>query len=309
MGECRIPAEDEIGQGSRAIVKYPDLGRGILPLTQKRAAVETILSGMRRALVAFSGGVDSTLLAVLARDALGPANVLAVTADSPSLAREELSDAARLARALGLRHRVIATSELADSSYRMNTTSRCFVCKQELFRQLEPLASSLGYPSVLYGAIGDDVRAERPGQLAAEQSGVRAPLQEAGFQKWEVRELAKQLGLPNWDRPQNACLSSRVPHGQMVTETKLRQIEAAEAFLRDQGFRQVRVRHLGSHARIEVDPAQVARFQDGGLSQALAERFGMLGFETIGIDRSGYRAGGADRAGVDEVLLHAIARC
>jgi uncharacterized protein len=161
----------------------------------------------------------------------------------------------------------------------------------------------------LYGAIGDDQLSERPGQRAALAAGVRAPLQEAGFAKWEIRALAKQLGLPNWDRSQNACLSSRIPHGSDVTELKLGQIEQAEAALRAQGFRQVRVRHLGTHARIEVGPEEVRRFLDGALCAEIARRFEALGFDTVGVDRSGYRPGGADRASVDEVFLTAIAKC
>ena len=278
-------------------------------LQEKLEHVKATLVSYGRVLVAFSGGVDSTLLAKLARDVLGRDHVLAVTADSASLACEELEDARRLASELDLEHVVIQTKEVEQPAYRANTAARCYVCKQELFGELEVLAASRQIPVVLYGAIGDDQAAERPGQRAAAEHGVRAPLQEAGLEKWEIRLLAKQLRLSNWDRPQNACLSSRIPRGQDVTEEKLKQIEEAESFLRAKGFRQVRVRHVGTHARIEVDQEEVARFQDPALCAEIVRRFEALGFETIGVDRSGYHPGGANRPPTDEILLTSIAKC
>jgi len=274
-----------------------------LELQRKRQRVEDDLARFGRVVVAFSGGVDSTLLAALGRAVLGKRNLLAATADSPSLSRRDLAYACQLAVTLDLEHTVVATREVTTPSYQANTERRCYVCKQELFSELGELARQQGFPMVLYGAIGDDLLAERPGQLAARDYGVKAPLQEAGFAKADVRELARLLGLPNWDRPQNACLASRIPHGMGVTEEKLQQVEQAEAVLLGLGFRQVRVRHLGSHARIEVGLEEIPRFQDVQLCRDVGGRFARLGFRSVGVDRRGYRAGGADKTTIEEQPL------
>ena len=247
-----------------------------------------------RVVVAFSGGVDSTLLAALASDVLGKMNVLAVTADSPSMARADLEEARRLAAQLDFPHLVVTTGEVTNAAYRANTDTRCYFCKHELFDTLEALAAARQIHTVLYGAIGGDQLSERPGQRAAAEYRVQAPLQEAGIEKWEVRALAKSLGLPNWNRPQNACLSSRIPHGTEVTEQRLRQVEDAEGLVRAQGFRQVRVRHLGTRARIEVGVDELPKLEDGGLRRQIATALQGCGFSLVEFDARGYRSTGAD---------------
>ena len=271
-------------------------------LSGKLTRVRALLPATGCALVAFSGGVDSTLLLKLAVDALGADRVVAVTADSASLAREDLADAQMLVASLGVEHVIIATAELDNPAYRANAGDRCYFCKHELFSRMSELAQARGISCVLYGAIGDDRPEERPGQRAAAEQQVAAPLQAAGLSKSEVRALARSLGLPNWDRPQNACLSSRVPHGAVVTAAKLGQIEAAEAALRREGFQQVRVRHLATHARIEVGAEEVGRFQDTALRARVAQALQASGFQSAGVARSGYQPGGAGQP-ADELPL------
>ena len=278
-------------------------------LQSKLDRVQTRLRQPARALVAFSGGVDSSLLLRLAVEMLGAAQVTAVTADSPSLTRDDLTQARALAASLGVEHVILETKELENPAYRANAGDRCYFCKHELFSRMDELARSYGAAQVLYGAIGEDRAEQRPGQRAASEYRVAAPLQEAGLSKFDVRTLAKALGLPNWDRPQNACLSSRIPRGQEVTAAKLARIEAAEAALRREGFRQIRVRHLNARARIEVGADELGRFQDTEMRLRIAQVFYALGFHDVAVARAGYQPGGADRGPMDDVPLEAMNAC
>ena len=257
-------------------------------LVEKQREVERILASFSRVIVAFSGGVDSTLLAQLAVEVLGREQVLAVTADSPSLARQDLAETIQLAGRLGLRHQIIKTKEVENPSYQANSQTRCYFCKRELFQELEELAKAEGISTILYGAIGDDLFEERPGQQAAREQGIRAPLQEIGLTKEEIRRLAQRLGLPNWDQPQNACLSSRIPHGTAVTVERLALVERAEALIRAEGFRQVRVRYQGAHASIEVGSEELLRLRNPDLSRRVLAAVRDCGFETAEIDLHGY---------------------
>ncbi len=272
----------------------------VAPIADNRAlllkleAVQEILHPLKRVMVAFSGGVDSTLLARISRNLLGRSQVLAVIADSPSLGREDLADAQATAEDLDLAVAVVPTDELERSDYQANQGLRCYVCKGVLFDVMAKIASDKGYAHVLYGAIGSDVASERPGQRAAVERGVRAPLQEAGLDKQDVRQLARFLGLPNWDKPQNACLSSRVPRGEIVTADKLRQVEAAEAAVRQLGFKQLRVRHHGSVGRLEVAVDELTRFEsEPALREQVHKAICQAGFSEAEIDPRGYRSTGA----------------
>jgi uncharacterized protein len=244
-------------------------------------------------LVAFSGGVDSTLLLRVALDELGPERAVAVLASSPAYPDEEQAEARALARTLGALLEEVDTHEVELDEYRRNLPDRCFHCKEELFETLEPVRDRLGLAHLAYGATADDAGDHRPGHGSAVRRGVRFPLLEAGMGKSEIRAAARRLGLPNWDKPSFACLSSRIPHGTEVTPEALRRIGAAEAAVKALGFRQVRVRHHGEVARIEVEPDDMGRLLT--LRAEVTEGVRAAGYTFVALDLEGYATGSLNR--------------
>ena len=251
-------------------------------------------------LVAYSGGVDSVFLARVAHDVLGDKS-LAVIADSLSLPRRELADALQLGQRFGFPVRVVKTAEFKNAEYLANPANRCYFCKHELFEELEPLAKAEKFAVICYGENASDVGDFRPGAKAAAEFQVRAPLKEAGLTKADIRELSAQLGLPTADKPQMACLSSRIPYGEAVTPEKLRMIEDGEYVLRDLGFYDVRVRHhelKGEQtlARIEVGPRELAKFLADGISARVADELKKVGYTHVTLDLQGYRRGSTNES-------------
>ena len=267
----------------------------------KLGALEMRLKQLGSVLVAYSGGVDSAFLAATAHRVLGD-SMLAVLADSPSLARRDLEQACEFARTLGMPLRVIATEELDRPEYRRNDSDRCFHCKDELFTAMHSLASELGFASIAYGMNADDTRDFRPGQRAAREHEVLAPLAEAGLTKAEIRALAQAAGYSLWDRPAAPCLSSRVEYGRAVTREVLAQVEEAEESLRRLGFRELRVRHHGELARVEIARAEMSRVLTMEMFDAISAALKRAGFKYVAVDCSGFRSGSLNDLLPAEVL-------
>jgi uncharacterized protein len=259
-------------------------------LVAKRSALDLRLQGLGRTLVAYSGGVDSAFLAWAAHQALG-GDMLAVIADSPSLARAHLADAIAFAHEQGIPLEIISTAELERSEYVRNDASRCFFCKDELFSVMEDFCSRRGFHTIAYGVNVDDQGDFRPGQRAARQHRVAAPLLESGLRKQEIRDLARAAGLRIWDKPASACLSSRIEYGRPVTREALTAVEQGEDALRALGFRQFRVRHHGETVRIEIDPQELPRALTPEMTAEFVRVFKKLGFKFVTLDLEGFRSG------------------
>ncbi len=268
-------------------------------LGEKLVKLREILRSYESALVAFSGGVDSTFLLHVAHEVLAD-KVVAVTARSETYPLHEFEEAAAFAAQAGIRHLTIETSELTLPEFRNNPPDRCYHCKKELFGRLSEMARELGLKHVLDGANADDRQDFRPGSRAARELDVRSPLQEIGFAKEEIRRASREMGLPTWDKPSFACLSSRFPYGEEISKEAVSRVAAAEQLLREMGFGQLRVRHHGHTARIELPPADAPRLLDEERRRRIVARFKELGYTYVTLDLEGYRTGS-----MNEVLTEA----
>ncbi|MEN1759545.1 ATP-dependent sacrificial sulfur transferase LarE [Anoxynatronum sibiricum] len=269
---------------------------------EKLIHLKKLIQDMERVVIAFSGGVDSTFLLKIAWDILGE-GVTAVTATSSTYPERELKEAVQFARQLGCTHEIISSEELEIEGFAQNPTNRCYYCKHELFSKLGRVAERTGAAYVLDGSNLDDLKDFRPGMHAAKELGVVSPLKEAALTKEDIRQLSKQLGLPTWNKPAFACLSSRFPYGEVITVEKLKMVEEAEQFLLDLGFCQLRVRIHESMARIEVAPEERARFFDMVLMNQVDDKLKKIGFSYVTLDLKGYRTGS-----MNEVLDESVRR-
>lgn len=257
----------------------------------KIGKLEEIFKSMGKVLVAFSGGVDSTLLLKMAQQTLGGENVFAVTARSPLYPERELKGAVRIVKEMGVRHLFIESNELEIPEFSKNPPNRCYYCKRKLFEELLNIAQRESIPFIVEGSTLDDDQDHRPGKMAVEQLGIRSPLKEALFTKAEIRELSRRLGLITWDKPSFACLASRFPYGKEITGDELKMIDKAEEFIIELGFKQVRVRHYGDLARIEIYPEEMGRLLDESLRKKIVTRLKEIGYKFVTLDLQGYRTG------------------
>lgn len=270
-----------------------------MPIERKWEHLKTLLHETERAVLAYSGGVDSSLLLRAASEVMGP-RLIAVTAVSETYPAGELHMAQEFARSLGTTHRILHTEELASEAFVRNPPDRCYYCKKELFEKLRRLAEAEGISCVMEGSNTDDLMDHRPGRKAAQEYAVRSPLVEAGFSKSEVRELSRRLQLSVWDKPSLACLSSRIPYNTRITPAILQTIQAAEDHLRVHGFRQVRVRHHGDTARIEIDGSDFPKLLLSGVAESITAELKELGYTYVCLDLAGYRTGSMNE-GVKQV--------
>lgn len=261
-----------------------------MQIDQKWDRLRTLLSEMRQVVLAFSGGVDSSLLLRAAAEVLGP-NLIAVTAASETYPPNELDLAKQYASSLGVRHRILRTRELDREEFVRNEPDRCYHCKRELFARLRQIAEAEGIAAIVDGSNVDDQHDHRPGRRAAAEYSVRSPLAEAGLSKQEIRALARRLDMPVWNKPSLACLSSRIPYGTRITPGIVQTVQSAENIVRGLGVQQVRVRHHGDTARIEVDSEDVIRLVAGEVKQRIVAAFKELGYTYVCLDLEGYRTG------------------
>jgi uncharacterized protein len=260
-------------------------------IEEKYTHLKEIFRAMGRVVVAYSGGVDSSLLLKVAKDTLGDGDAVAVTALSPLYPDREVAGAEKVAKEMGVRHVLVESNELEIEGFSKNPPNRCYYCKKKLFEELLSVAQKEGISFVVEGSTLDDEADHRPGRKAVQELGVRSPLKEARFIKEEVRELSNALGLTTWDKPSFACLASRFPYGAEITQEALKRVDEAEGFLFGLGFKQVRVRHYGDLARIEVLREEMGRLIDGDLREKVVSRLKEIGYKYVTLDLQGFRSG------------------
>jgi len=262
---------------------------------EKLENLKKMISEMGHVLIAFSGGVDSTFLLKVCVDVLGRENVIAVTASSPTYEMDE-TEAKKIAQFFGVKHVIIHTNEMGNEKFLSNTVERCYFCKKELFSKLKEIAAEHGIKHVLDASNADDSLDYRPGMKAARELGIKSPLLEAGITKEEIRKFSKEMGLPTATKPSQSCLASRFPYGEKITEEKLKMVAEAEKFLKELGFKVVRVRHHGNIARIEVDKNEMVRLMEERIRKKIYERLKEIGYTWVCLDLMGYRSGSMNEA-------------